>query len=206
MQSALEAKTQAEAKVRALGEQRAVKLLEIDGVEEIAALDKQIAAAAAAVGIHADRITAFRGEVRRQQQQAADRDSAERVAATETALCERDATAVKLETAIVDMGRLYFELIDQNLAISRMWRMSAAALRTGLLGEALIARETSQAMFAAGRPRNGVSRLPAPGNVGLGITGDTNTGTLAERIATASSDLLEMIRGVPSTLPDDEAA
>jgi hypothetical protein len=84
--------------------------------------------------------------------------------------------------------------------------MSNNALRVGLLYEKILALEVSHALFAAGRPRGGISRLPAPGNAGLGITGDTDSGTLAERIADASRALLEMIRAVPTGLPEDEAA
>jgi hypothetical protein len=111
-----------------------------------------------------------------------------------------------LETAIHDMGRLYFELVDKNLEISRQWGVSNNAIRIGALGEKIISREVSHALFAVGRPRGGVSRLPAPGTAGLGITGDNSTGGLSERIAAASAALLDMIRAVPTRLPEDEAA
>ena len=106
------------------------------------------------------------------------------------------------------MGRLYFELIDLNLGISRQWGMSTNALRTGVLVESLLAREVSHALFAAGRPRNGISRLPSPGTIGLGVTGDMSGGTLSERIAGASAALLEMIRAAPMSIspPDEDQA
>jgi hypothetical protein len=193
-----------ESRIHGLEQERTGKLLESDGVDEVAALDRQIRAQHEAAGIHRDRIAALKAEVRRQAQLAADQKNAERVGATEKALHARDATAVQLQTAISDFGRLYFELIDQNLEISRLWHMSHNAHRVGLLSEALVARETSHAMFAVGRPHNGVTRLPSPGNVGLGVTGDTSGGTLAERIAGASADLLEMIKAVAQ--PEAEAA
>jgi hypothetical protein len=195
-----------ERKIASLSDTRAAKLLESDGVEQIAKIDQELEAQHKAAGILRDRVEALHGEVRRQAQLAADRERADRIAVTEKALRDRDAIAVKLETAIADMGRLYFELIDQNLVISRQWGLSDNARRVGALGESIIAREVSHTMFAAGRPRGGVSRLPAPGTAGLGIAGDTSSGTLAERIAGASGALLEMIRAVPTRVPDNEAA
>jgi hypothetical protein len=192
-----------ERKIASLSDTRAAKLLESDGVEQIAKIDQELEAQHKAAGILRDRVEALHGEVRRQAQLAADRERADRIAVTEKALRDRDAIAVKLETAIADMGRLYFELIDQNLVISRQWGLSDNARRVGALGESIIAREVSHTMFAAGRPRGGVSRLPSPG---LGIAGDTSSGTLAERIAGASGALLEMIRAVPTRVPDNEAA
>jgi hypothetical protein len=195
-----------ERKIASLSDTRAAKLLESDGVEQIAKIDQELEAQHKAAGILRARVEALHGEVRRQAQLAADRERADRIAVTEKALRDRDAIAVKLETAIADMGRLYFELIDQNLVISRQWGLSDNARRVGALGESIIAREVSHTMFAAVRPRGGVSRLPAPGTAGLGIAGDTSSGTLAERIAGASGALLEMIRAVPTRVPDNEAA
>ena len=197
---------EAEGRIHSLGEQRAAKLLESDGVDEVAGLDRQIAAERVTAGIHQDRIGALHAEIRRQAQLAADRERADRVAATEKALRDRDAIAVKLETAIADMGRLYFELVDQNQIIARQWGMSHNALRVGLLGERLLGNEVSHAMFAAGRPRNGACRLPAPGNAGLGMVGDSGGGTLAQRIALASDALLEMVRAVSTPINENEAA
>jgi hypothetical protein len=195
-----------EAKILELGQARAAKLLESDVVDEVAAIDRQIEAQRNAVGIHRDRIEALKAEVRRQAQHAAERERADRIAATEKSLAARDATAAKLETAIAEMGRLYFELIDQNLEIARQWNMSNNARRVGALGESIISREVSHALFAAGRPHQGRTRFPSPGTVGLGIAGDTSGGALGERIAAASASLLEMIRAVPAQRPEDEAA
>lgn len=206
LQATQTALAEADSKIRGLGEQRAAKLLESDGVDEVIALDRQIEQQQKAAGILRDRIAALGGEIRHQAQLAADREIAARVAETEKALAKRDATTAQLETAIRDFGRLYFELNDQNQAIARLWRMSPNARRVGALGDRIIALEVSHALFAAGRPHNGICRLPAPGNAGLGITGDTSGGTLAQRIADASADLLEMIRAVPARQPEDEAA
>jgi hypothetical protein len=187
-------------------EQRRSDALLADDAAEPLKLAEQIAAARRRLDTQHDRVAALRGEARRQAHLAADRERADRIAVTEKALRDRDAIAVKLETAIVNMGRAYFDLLDQNLIISRQWGMSANALRAGFLGESIIAREVSHTLFAAGRPRGGVSRLPGPGTAGLGITGDTSAGTLAERIASASDALLEMIRATPTRVPDNEAA
>jgi hypothetical protein len=196
---------EAESKIRSLGEQRAAMLLESDGVDAVSALDRQIEQHQTAAGILRDRLAALRGEIRHQAQLAADRQIAARVAETEKKLAKRDATAALLETAIRDFGRLYFELNDQNQSIARLWHMSPNAHRIGFLGDRIISREVSHALFAVGRPHGGVTRLPGPDNAGLGITGDTSGGTLSQRIAAASADLLEMIRAVP-TQPEDEAA
>jgi hypothetical protein len=195
-----------EIKIADLQRGRAAKLLDSDGVDEVAAIDHQIEQQQKAAGILRDRIAALRGEIRHQAQLAADREIAARTAETEKALTKRDAIAVQLEKSIRDYGRLYFELNDQNQAIARLWRMSVNAHRVGMLGDRLLANEVSHALFAAGRPHNGVCRLPAPGNAGLGVTGDTSGGTLSQRIAAASADLLEMIRAVPARQPEDEAA
>ena len=172
-----------EANIVELGQMRARKLVESEGIDEIAALDLQIERQQKAAAIHRDREQALRRAVRRAEQQQIEREQAARVAATEQALAKRDALAVKLETAIGDLGVAYFDLVDQNLGISRQWGYSNNALRAGALGEADIARMVSHALFAAGRPRAGVCRLPAPGNIGLGIIGETGSGALAERIA-----------------------
>lgn len=194
-----------ELRIRGLEQERTTKLLESDGLEEVAALDEQIRAQHVGAGIHRDRIVALKAEVRRQELEALDRQHGLKIAATEKAVLDRDAIAAKLETAIGDFGRLYFELIDQNVEIARLWGFSDNARRVGALGESIVAREVSHTLFAVGRPRNGISRLPAPGNVGLGVTGDTSGGTLAERLAGASAALLEMIRTVPTNI-DEEAA
>jgi hypothetical protein len=195
-----------ERKITNLSDARSAKLIESDGVDDVATLDREIAAQHQTAGILRDRIEALHGEVRRQGQLAADRERADRIAVTETALRDRDAIAVKLETSIADMGRLYFELIDQNLVISRLWGMSNNALRVGALGESIISREVSHSMFAAGRPRGGVSRLPAPATVGLGIVGDNGAPGLANRIAAASGALLDMIRAAAAQMPESDVA
>jgi hypothetical protein len=195
-----------ESRIFGLEQERAGKLLETDGLDEIETLDRQIRAEREAALIHRDRLVALKAEVRRQEFEALDRQRGVRIAATEKSLAERDAIAVKLETAIADMGRLYFELLNKNSEIAAQWTMSSSALRAGSLGEAIVAREVSHALFAAGHPRNGIARLPGPGNVGLGITGSTGGGTFAERIAAASAALLEMIRAVPTHIDEDEAA
>jgi hypothetical protein len=206
LQATQTALAEAESKIRGLGEQRAAKLLESEGVDEVAALDRQIEQQQNAAGILHDRIAALRGEIRHQAQLAAEREIAARVAETEKALAKRDATAALLETAIRDFGRLYFDLNEQNQAIARRWHMSVSAHRVGFLGDRIIAREVSHALFSAGRPHNGICRLPGPGNAGLGVTGDTSGGSLGQRIAAASADLLEMVRAVPTRQPEDKAA
>jgi hypothetical protein len=207
LQSATAALAQTEQRVLELQEERARKLADEDGdyLAEVDALDRLLETQQRAIHTHQDRIEALQAEIRRQAQLKADRELADRVASTEKALAERDAIAVKLEAAIRDFGGLYFEMIDKNLEISRQWGMSNNALRAGLLGEALLAREVSHALFAVGRPRGGVSRLPAPGTVGLGVTGDDSTGGLADRIAAASGALLEMVKAIPTSLPDEAA-
>jgi hypothetical protein len=90
--------------------------------------------------------------------------------------------------------------------ISRLWGMSNHARRAGALGESIINREVSHALFAVGRPIGGVARLPGPGTVGMGIIGDDSGGTLADRIAAASGALLEMVRAVPALNDQDKAA
>jgi hypothetical protein len=208
LQNATAALAQTEQRIIELQDERARKLADEEGdyLAEVDALDRLIETQQRAIRTHHDRISALNAEMQRQAQFKADRELADRVASTEKALRERDATAVKLEAAIRDFGGLYFDLIDKNLEISRQWGMSNNALRAGLLGEALLAREVSHALFAVGRPRGGVSRLPAPGTVGLGITGDDSSGGLADRIAAASGALLDMIRAIPARAPEDEAA
>jgi hypothetical protein len=208
IQSAREALAQAEHRLVELQDERARKLADAEGayLAEVDAIDRQIEAQQRAMRTHQDRISALNAEMQRQAQLKADRELADRVAATERALRDRDAIAVKLEAAIRAYGDVYFELVDKNLEISRQWGMSNNALRVGLLYEKLLAREVSHALFSAGRPHHGVSRLPAPGTEGLGIAGDTATGGLADRIAEASRELQDMIRAVPTSLPNDEAA
>jgi hypothetical protein len=195
-----------EAKILELGQARTAKLLETDGVDEVSAIDQQLEAQQRAAGIHRDRVIVLKAEVRRQAFERAEQERVARVAVTGKSLAERDAIGAKLETAIRDYGQSYFELIDKNLEISRLWGMSNNALRVGALGESIISREVSHALFAAGRPQNGKCRLPAPGTVGLGVIGMDASGTLSERIAGASAALLEMIKAVPVTQPEDEKA
>jgi len=190
---------EAEGKILELTRARGEKLIESDGVDEVAALDLQIEAQHRAAGIHRDRLLALRGEVARVKHERLQAEHAARVAATEKLLGVRDATGLRLEAAIRDVGNLYFSLIDQNLEIAKLWGFSNNARRIGALGESIIAREVSHAMFAAGRPHQGKTRFPSPGTVGLGIVGDTSGGTLGERIAAASAALLEMIKAVPVT-------
>jgi hypothetical protein len=147
IQSARDALTHAERGIIELQDERARKLAGAEGdyLAEVDAIDQRIEAQQRAIRTHHDRISALNAELQRQAQLAADRELADRVASTEKALLDRDATAVKLEAAISEMGKLYFDLIDQNLVISRQWGMSNNALRAGLLGETLLAREVSHA-------------------------------------------------------------
>ncbi len=192
-----------EQEIVGLREIRAAKLLD-DDLAEALKIGEKIAAAERRLGVHRDRVEALKREVRRVEQERLDRERAALIAETERAIVKRDEKAAELETAIRDMGRLYFELIDQNQVIARQWSMSSTALRVGLLGEALVAREVSHALFAVGRPQGGICRLPAPDNVGLGIAGANAAGSFAERIAGASRDLLEMVRAIPQ--PEQDAA
>jgi hypothetical protein len=186
---------------------RAAKLIESDATDDVAVIDRLIEATQRTAQIHRDRIEALRGQVRLERLEALDRERAERVAVTERSLATRDAKAAELDTAIADMARLYFELIDCNVEISRQWGMSTNALRTGVLVESLVKREVANALFAHSRPFNGTPRLPGPSNIGLGIAGGSG-GTLSERIAGASRVLLEMIGAAPMSIvpPDEEAA
>jgi hypothetical protein len=195
-----------EGKVAALQEQRSAKLLETDDVAEVEAIDRQIDAHRRAVGIHNDRIEALRSEVARARREQGQVEHDGRVAATEAALAARDAIAVKLDTAIAGMASAYFELIDKNVEISRQWGYSNGALRAGALGEAIIADMVSHALHAAGRPRSGASRMPGPHNRGLGVIGTGADGSLAERVAAASTALLEMIRSTPARQDEETAA
>jgi hypothetical protein len=206
LQATQTALAEAEIKISSLGEQRAKALLESEGVDDVAALDRQIEQQQKAAGILHDRVAALRGEIRHQGQLASEREIAARVATTEKLLNKRDATGAQLQTAIREFEKHYFDLIDQNREIAKLWHMSINAYRIGMLGDRIISHEVSHALFAAGRPHNGICRLPAPSNAGLGVTGDTSGGTLGERIAAASADLLEMIRAVPTRQPEDEAA
>jgi hypothetical protein len=195
-----------ETKIRDLQQQRAAKLLGSDGLDEVVALDREIAACEQAAGVHRDRAAALVGEVARARREQAQIDHDARVAATAVKLDARDAIAVKLDTAIADMAAAYFELIDANVEISRQWGYSNNALRAGALGESIIASMVSHALHAAGRPRAGVSRLPGPHNTGLGVIGTELSGSFAERIAAASAALLEMVRGTPARQDEDAAA
>ena len=195
-----------ESKIRGLGEQRLAKLVESDGVDEVAAIDRQIEVHRQTAGIHRDRIKALHGEVAHARLEELQTEREARVAATEKLLGARDATGLRLENAIHDVGKLYFELIDQNLEIAKLWGFSNNARRVGALGESIIAREVSHSMFAAGRPHQGRTRFPSPGTVGLGVIGMDASGTLGERIAATSAALLEMIRAVPVPQPEQNEA
>ncbi len=195
-----------ETKIHDLQQQRAAKLLGSDGVDEVVAIDREIASFEQAASVHRDRAAALQDEVARAHREQLQAEHETRVTATESALAVRDATAVKLDAAIADMATAYFELIDQNVEISQQWGYSNNALRAGALGEAIIASIISHALFAAGRPRSGVSRMPGPHNAGLGVIGTELSGSLAERVAASSAALLEMIRSTPARQAEDAAA
>jgi hypothetical protein len=195
-----------ETKICDLQQQRTAKLLGSDGVDEVVAIDREITSFEQAAGVHRDRAAALQDEVARAHREQLQVEHDARVAATESALAVRDDIAVKLDAAIRDIGAAYFELLDQNVTISQQWGYSNNALRTGALGEAIIASMVSHALFAAGRPRSGVSRMPGPHNAGLGVIGTELSGSFAERVAASSAALLEMIRSKPAQQPEDAAA
>src|SRR5271169_589127 len=146
-----------------------------------------IAANERAAAIYGGRIALLQGEVAALERAKLEQKRTEVVAAIEKKLAHREATAIKLEAAIAEFGRLYFALADAPPITSEDWPFKAPFSNFGRVNLPTIRRETSWALFSAGRPTEGRSHLPPATGEGLGVTGIHAVG-LANVVAAQSAN------------------
>ena len=150
----------AEAQIVELRRERAAKLVETDGIEDVQAIDRRIEEQRRAAQIHRDRIVLLDGECRAQAAERRERKREAAVKVIERKLADREALALKLEESIKRTGDLYFELIG-SASISQDWPFREPSPRFGFIDIDGVKRELGWALFSAGRPIGGRSLLPA---------------------------------------------
>ena len=104
-----------EAQIVELRRERAAKLVETDGIEDVQAIDRKIEEQRRAAQIHRDRIVLLDGECRAQAAERRERKREASLKVIEKKLADREALALKLEELIKRTGDLYFELIGIGL-------------------------------------------------------------------------------------------
>jgi hypothetical protein len=185
--------TQAEGRLSELTMQRGAALVENDDVASVAAINQQLAEVHQTIGILGDRVAALHRQVRAldHEQLEAERQSA--VGKLEAAFKKRRAVAAELEEAVTRLGDLWAELLDSRETALAAWPEIFPRPPAEVLRSRQMERELSWALFAAGRPHMGVSRLPAPNNVGLGVTGISPKG-IAGCVQEEHDAILQVLR------------
>jgi hypothetical protein len=171
----------------------------------VAAIDASINEQHRAISILTDRCAAFERQVRQLDNERLEAERTAAVTKLERAFERRLAIAVELEEAVKRMGDLWADLLDSRETALAHWpemfrRPPAEALRSRQME-----REPSWLLFAAGRPVMGITRLPAPSNVGLGVTG-VSPKSLSGCVDEEHTSILEVLRNRPLPETQDEQA
>jgi hypothetical protein len=192
--------TAAEAGLSELAMSRGAALLDSEDVASIAAIDQKIADQHRTISILSDKCAALHRQVRAldHEQLEAERQSA--VGKLEAAFKKRRAIALELEEAVARLGDLWCQLLESREPALEHWPDLFPRPPSEVLRSRQMERELSWALFAAGRPQMGITRLPAPGNVGLGVTGVSPKG-IAGCVQEEHDAILEVLRSRP--LPAD---
>ena len=193
-----------EAQIVELRRERAAKLVETDGIEDVQAIDRKIEEQRRAAQIHRDRIVLLDGECRAQAAERRERKREASLKVIEKKLADREALALKLEESIKRTGDLYFELTG-SASIAQDWPFREPSPRFGFIDIDGVKRELGWALFSAGRPIGGRSLLPAATNAGIGVTGISPAG-IAGLVAERSRSLLLQLREMPLDEDADEQA
>jgi hypothetical protein len=185
--------TQAEGRLSELAMQRGAALVDSDDVQSVAAIDQQLAEVHRTIGILSDRCAALHRQVRAldNEQLEAERQSA--VGKLEAAFKKRRAIALELEEAVARLGDLWCQLLESREPALEHWPNLFPRRPAEVLRSRQMERELSWALFAAGRPQMGVTKLPAPGNVGLGVTGISPKG-IAGCVQEEHDAILQVLR------------
>ena len=176
-------------------------LLEADSVDAVKQIDQEIAAQEKTIAILQDKLGALSDQLKseRNDQREVDRQSAIKV--IESKLKKRETLAAELEGAIKQVEETYFALIGFP-GITGDWpfAMTPGFGRIDLRG---IQKEVAWAMYSAGRPINGHSRLPAGESLDLGVSGIRPLG-IAGLVARENRQIVESLR--TAYLGRDDAA
>lgn len=195
----LEATSSAAATLASLRAERQAALLD-SGLEEIEKHDNAIAAQERRIATLQEKLRLLTDEQKRERddQREADRQTAIKV--IESKLKKREALATELEAAIAAVEECYFALVE-FLSITGDWpfAMAPGFGRIDLRG---IQKETAWAMYSAGRPVGGHSRLPAGESLDLGVSGIRPEG-IAGLVARENRQIIESLQ-IASLGRDDE--
>ena len=165
----LEETSKAASQLTKLRSDRHDALLEADGVETVRRIDQEIAALEKTVAIHQDRLRALSDQLKDERQARREEDRLAAIKIIEKKLAQREELATELEAAIRKVEECYFALIGfPGIAADWPFAMTPGFGRIDLRG---IQKEVSWAMYSAGRPINGHSRLPAGKSLDLGVAG-----------------------------------
>ena len=97
---------------------RASRLVEVDDIGEIEAIDRQITEAQRRVAIHQSRASAIQAECDREAVERREAVRANAIKIIEKKLAARHRLGVQLEAAIREFGRLFFELANSRIPAS----------------------------------------------------------------------------------------
>jgi hypothetical protein len=165
----LEQTSQAAAQLAQLRASRQAALIEADDVDAVKRIDDEIAALERAVRIHQDRLRALAEQLKTERGDQREFDRQAAIKAIEKKLARREVLATELEAAIKTVEECYFALIEFP-SITGDWpfAMTPGFGRIDLRG---IQKEVAWAIYSAGRPVGGRSRLPAGESLDLGVSG-----------------------------------
>jgi hypothetical protein len=134
-----------------------------------------------------------------------ERREAERTAAIaelEKGFAKRHKLALEVEAAVKVLGDAWAALLDSREAALAAWPEMFPRPPAEVLRSRAMEREMSWALYAAGRPVMGTCKIPAPGNIGLGVTGISPKG-LAGVVEEEHSNILESLRMQPLPATDE---
>jgi hypothetical protein len=201
----LDAAATAAATLAQLRAERQATLLDAD-LEVIERHDATVAAQERRIATLQEKLRLLTDEQRRerQEQREADREAAIKV--IEKKLAGREALASKLEAAIEDMEKYYFQLTGFQSPLLSDWPFPAPRPGFGRINLAGINREVSFALYSSSRPIEGRPRMPSGSSLDLGVAGIKPEG-ITGLVARENREIIETLYITPLGRDDDiEAA
>jgi hypothetical protein len=197
----------AETTLANLALKRQAALVETDELDAVAAVDAAMQAEHRTIGILRDRTEALARQVRQLEHEQRERERDAAIVELEKGFAKRHKLALEVEAAVKVLGDAWAALLDSRETALAAWPEIFPRPPAEVLRSRQMERELSWALFAAGRPVMGITRLPAPSNVGLGVTGISPKG-IAGCVDEEHGAILQVLRNrpLPSPSETEEAA
>ena len=199
----LEQTSEAAATLAKLRSNRQAALLDAD-IDALGKHDDGIAAQERRIQTLQEKLKLLTAEQKRERQEQREQDREAAIKVIAKKLDGRETLAVKLESAIEEVGNLYFELTGYPSPLISDWHfpLPRGYRQIDLNG---INREVSLALYSASRPVEGKPRMPSASSLDTGVAGiksETITGVVARQ----NRDLIELLRVISIGNDENEEA